>query len=58
MWCVDIWRPTRNPQIKKMASIDVNKQVLSECIKKALPLNYLSTGGGDIVLNSEQRVAL
>ena len=33
----------RNSQIKKMASIDVNKQVLSECIKKAL--DYLTAGG-------------
>ena len=39
-----------------MASIDVNKQVLRECIKKAL--NYLSAGGRDIVLKSEQRVAI
>ena len=35
-----------------MALIDVDKQVLSECIKKAL------TGGRDIVLKSEQRVAI
>ena len=38
-----------------MASIDVDKQVLSEWIKKAL--NYLSAGGRDIVLKSE-RVAI
>ena len=41
---------------KKMASIDANKQVSSECIKKAL--NYSSSGGRDIVLKSEQRVAI
>ena len=41
---------------KKMASIDVNEQVLSECIKNAL--NYLSSGDRDIVLKSEQRVAI
>ena len=41
---------------KKMASIDVNEQVLNECIKNAL--NYLSSGGCDIVLKSEQRVAI
>ena len=39
-----------------MASIDVNKQVLSVCIKKAF--NYLSTCCRDIVLKSEHRVPI
>ena len=50
------WHLTTNSQIMKMASIDVNEQVLSEWIKKAL--NYLSTGSRDIVLKSEKRVAI
>ena len=29
-----IWRPTRNSQIKKMASIDVKKQVLANVLRK------------------------